>query len=265
MAIGGQLDLLVVPLPAGEDPDSLLRQWGSGALRECLNSASHWLEWELDRLLEGLNREPGDLSLLQRAERAGSDDLALLPKGVLRHRAEQRLKGCLGVVAPVLHSSPMVHGGDAGRLKGGKAWAPCGSSAGELHSAARPKVAGLELPGATAAETIAIERAERRALRLFLCSPVCRDPLAVLVITNDLYRRAQQCLVEAHRRLNQPVHSSQTDPLPKAILAICPQLDPHLAALLEGLCTMDAAAREALYQAPEGEMMAILDVLEPVE
>jgi len=81
-----------------------------------------------------------------------------------------------------------------------------------------------------------IERAELRALRLFLCSPVCRDPLAVLVITHPLYRQAQQCLVE-----------------------------PHLASLLEGLCTMEAAAREALFLAPEGELMCILNVLEPVE
>ncbi len=125
-------------------------------------------------------------------------------------------------------------------------------------------MAGLELHGATAAQTSAIERAERRVLRLFLCNPDCRDPLAALVISTDLYRRALRCLVEAHRRLNQPVHSSQTDPLPKAILAICPQVDPHLADLLEGLCTMDAAAWEALYQASQVEVMAILDVLEPV-
>ncbi len=38
-----------------------------------------------------------------------------------------------------------------------------------------------------------------------------------------------------------------------------------IGALLEGLCTMDAAAREALFQAPEGEMLAILDVLEPLK
>ena len=120
---------------------------------------------------------------------------------------------------------------------------------------------GLEEHSGTSAENTAIERAEFRALRLFLCSSVCRDPLAVLVISNDLYRRAQQVLVEAHRRLNQPVRSAQEDPLPRAILAICPQLEPHLAALLQRLCTMDAGAREALFQAPEGEMMAILDVL----
>ncbi len=98
LAIGGQLDLLVVPLPAGEDPDSLLRQRGPEALQKCLNSASHWLEWELDQILEGLRSKPGDLSLLQQAEMAGADYLALLPKGVLRHRAEQRLRGDAGGV-----------------------------------------------------------------------------------------------------------------------------------------------------------------------
>jgi DNA primase len=262
-AIAGLLELAVVALPAGSDPDDIIRTQGPEALQLHLQAASHWLHWELDQLLAPLQTDPDNLSVVQHCEQEVKRLLALLLQGALRQRAEQRLKESLGVVAPVAHA-PKVHGGEAGRLKGGKAWAPCGSSGGEQHWAARPKVAGLELPGATAAQTIAIERAERRALRLFLCNPYCRDPLAALVISTDLYRRALQCLVEAHRRLNQPVHTSQTDPLPKAILAICPQLEPHLAALLEGLCIMDAAAREAAYQAPEGETMAILDVLEPV-
>jgi hypothetical protein len=42
-------------------------------------------------------------------------------------------------------------------------------------------------------------------------------------------------------------------------------MDVHFAALLEGLRTMDAAAREALFKTPEGEMMTTLDVLKPVE
>jgi hypothetical protein len=175
----------------------------------------------------------------------------------------------------------------AGRLRGGKAWAPCGGSAGGGRSGGRqPGTPGRPAAGFPAGrspqeqgttpttepaaalspeQTAAIERAEFRALRLFLCSPVCRDPLAVLVVRNPLYRRAQACLVEAHRRLPRSIRTAQEDPLPKVVLALCPQLEPHLASLLEGLCTMEAAAREALFLAPEGEMMAILDVLEPVE
>lgn len=136
-----------------------------------------------------------------------------------------------------------------GLLKGAQPWHPCGSETNPAET----------LDGATT-----IERAELRALRLFLCSPVCRDPLAVLVIQNDLYRRAQACLVEAHRRLSGPIRSAQEDPLPRAVMAMGPQLEPRLAALLEGICTMDSSAREALFARPEGEMMVVLDVLEPV-
>ncbi len=95
-------------------------------------------------------------------------------------------------------------------------------------------------------------------------SAVCRDPLAVLVIHNYLYRRAQACLVEAHRRLTGPIRSAQEDPLPRAVVAMLPKLEPRLAVFLESICTMDSTAREALFLSPEGEMKAILEVLEPV-
>jgi hypothetical protein len=85
-----------------------------------------------------------------------------------------------------------------------------------------------------------------------------------LVIDNDLYRRAQHCLAQVHQRLNVPILSAQEDPLPKSVLAMCPQLEPHLAQLLEQLCSLDPDVRERLFQQPEGEMMAVLDVLEPV-
>jgi hypothetical protein len=109
-----------------------------------------------------------------------------------------------------------------------------------------------------------IDRAEFRALRLFVCSPVCRDPLAVLQIRNDLYRRAQHCLVQVHQRLSVSITSAQEDPLPRSVLAICPQLEPHLSHLLEQLCSLDLDVRDRLFQHPEEEMMAVLDVLEPV-
>jgi hypothetical protein len=41
-------------------------------------------------------------------------------------------------------------------------------------------------------------------------------------------------------------------------------LEPHLARLLEQLCGLDPDVRERLFQQSEGEMMAVLDVLEPV-
>jgi DNA primase len=248
--IAGGLDLAVVSLPTGSDPDGLIRKEGPKALQKRLDRATHWLSWELDQLLAPLVANPDDLSAVQRCERQAKELLALLPSGALRQRTEQRLQEGLGVVPKVVCSKAKARQGDSGLLaKGAQPWPPCTSD---------PDSA-TELDGATA-----IERAELRALRLFLCSPVCRDPLAVLVIQHDLYRRAQACLVEAHRRLSGPIRSAQEDPLPRAVMAMGPQLEPRLAALLESLCTMDSHSREALFLKPEGEMMAVLDVLETV-
>jgi len=248
--VAAGLDLAVVSLPAGSDPDGLIRQEGPGALQKCLDGASHWLTWELDQLLAPLQANPDDLSVVQRCELEAKQLLALLPTGALRQRAEQRLQEGLGVVPKVAPVKPLSHKGESpGAFKGAQAW----------HSFSSETNSAEALDGATA-----IDRAELRALRLFFCSPVCRDPLAVLVIHNDLYRRAQACLVEAHRRLSGPIRSAQEDPLSRAVMAMGPQLEPRLAALLESLCTMDSSAREALFLKPEGEMMAVLDVLEPV-
>lgn len=248
--IAGGLDLAVVSLPTGSDPDGLIRKEGPEALQKRIDGATHWLTWELDQLLAPLLANPDDLSAVQRCEREAKELLALLPPGALRQRAKQRLHEGLGVVPKVVCSKAKARQGDSGLLaKGAQPWPPCVSD----------PVTAEALDGATA-----IERAELRALRLFLCSHVCRDPLAVLVIHNDLYRRAQACLVEAHRRLSGPIRSAQEDPLPRAVMAMGPQLEPRLAALLESLCTMDSHSREALFLKPEEEMTAILDVLEAV-
>jgi hypothetical protein len=132
------------------------------------------------------------------------------------------------------------------------------------HREHQPAPSSAASPPPVHGDAAQIERAEYRALRLFLCSPVCRDPLAVLVVRNDLYRRAQQCLVQVHQRITGPINSAQDDPLPRSVMAICPQLEPHLAQLLERFCSLDPGVRDTLFRQPEGEMMAVLDVLEPV-
>jgi DNA primase len=239
LAIGGQLDLLVVPLPAGEDPDSLLRQRGPAALQEFLNSASHWLEWELDQILEGLNREPGDLSLLQQAERAGSDYLALLPKGVLRHRAEQRLRGALE-----------------------------GFCASPPGAAAPPLAQELDDPKAPSQEE-AILMAERRALRLFLHNPELREVLAVLGLSNPLHREAMGCLLLLDRRLREADGAAgcstgvaEADGLMGVLQESLPLLDPPVAALLAPLARCGELMRKRLKEQAAEELGAVLGVLE---
>ena len=187
--------------------------------------------------------------MLQRCETQARELLAVLPPGALRERAERRLQEALGVV-PQLH-----HGAQPHRAKGLGPGRPQDQQTQGSPAASPPSAHG---------DAAQIERAEYRALRLFLCSPVCRDPLAVLVVRNDLYRRSQQCLVQVHQRITGPIARAQDDPLPRSVLAICPQLEPHLAQLLERLCSLDPGVRDTLFRQPDGEMMAILDVLEPV-
>ena len=243
------LELAVVDLPSGSDPDGLIRSQGPDALRRLSHQARHWLHWELDQLLAPLIADGNNFTVLQRCEAEAKQLLAVLPQGALRERAERRLQEALGVV-PQLQQGAQRHRG-----KG---------PAGGRHRELQPAPSSAASPPPAHGDAAQIERAEYRALRLFLCSPVCRDPLAVLVIRNDLYRRAQQCLVQLHQRLPGPISSAQDDPLPRAVLAMTDQLEPHLAQLLERLCSLDPGVRDTLFRAPEGEMMAILDVLEPV-
>ena len=247
--IGSGLDLAVVELPSGSDPDGLILSHGPDALIRPIEQARHWLQWELDQLLAPLNADADNLSVLQRCEAQARELLAVLPPGALRERAERRLQEALRAL-PQLHHDVQPH-----RAKGPGPGRPQAQQPQGSPAASHPPDHG---------DAAQIERAEYRALRLFLCSPVCRDPLAVLVVRNDLYRRAQQCLVQVHQRITGPIASAQEDPLPRSVLAICPQLEPHLAQLLERLCRLDLGVRDTLFRQPEGEMMAILDVLEPV-
>ncbi|MEI6617074.1 MAG: CHC2 zinc finger domain-containing protein, partial [Cyanobium sp. ELA507] len=175
--IGSGLELAVVELPTGTDPDGLIRSHGPDALRRPIEQARHWLQWELDQLLAPLSADADNLSVLQRCEAQARELLAVLPPGALRERAERRLQEALGVV-PQLHP-PRAKGTSTGRPQEQQPQANPASSPPPAHG-----------------DAAQIERAKYRALRLFLCSPVCRDPLAVLVVRNDLYRRAQQCLVQ---------------------------------------------------------------------
>jgi DNA primase len=236
LAITGQLDLLVVALPPGDDPDSLVRREGAQGLQHHLAQARHWLAWELDRLLVVLEADPNDLSVLQRCEKQGSELLAQLPEGVLRQKAEQRLQEALGVV-------PQGKGPGKGAV-----------------------VAPLE--GGSNGSTVqqdAVLLAESRALRLFLCCPSLREVLSVLVLSDPLHREAVGWLWCLSRRLGENAFGAQGDGLRASVLAALPQMDAPLAALLRPLVGCGEAVRMRLEAQPEGELMWILDVLEPVK
>jgi hypothetical protein len=56
--IGSGLELAVVGLPNGSDPDGLIRNHGPDALIRPIEQARHWLHWELDQLLATLTPTP---------------------------------------------------------------------------------------------------------------------------------------------------------------------------------------------------------------
>lgn len=231
LAIAGQLDLLVVALPPGDDPHSLVRREGAQGLQHHLAQARHWLAWELDRLLADLEADPNDLSALQRCERKGSELLALLPEGILRQKAEQRLLEALG----------MVPQGNAPR-KGTKV-PPLGGNANGL-------------PGVQEAVLLG----ERRVLRLFLCCPSLREVLSVLVLSDPLHREAMGWLWCLSRRLGENASGAEGDGLRVSVLTALPQMDAPLAHLLRPLLGCGEAVRRGLEAHPEGELMCILDV-----
>jgi hypothetical protein len=270
----GDLDLLVVPFPPGEDPDSLLRSQGVSGLRDCLAQGRHWLHWELDRLLADLQHDPDDLSSLQRCERQGAELLAQLPPGALRRKAEQRLREALGGLPTAAHHNGQSVRGLRVTQAGG---AEQKAKAIEIEAIAphRHKGEGEE----QAQSDASVHQAERRALRLFLCNPGLREVLSVLELADPLHREAMGWLWCLQQRLacrestatvagSNPSHCGkqviQGDGLLAAVIAAMPSMDPPLAQLLSPLLHCGEPVRVKLAAHPEPELMCILDVLEPV-
>jgi DNA primase len=274
LLLHGDLDLLVVPVPPGEDPDSILRSQGVSGLRACLAQGRHWLHWELDRLLADVQQDPDDLSALQRCELEGADLLAQLPPGALRRKAEQLLREALGGLPGAAH-----HNGQSGRgLRVTK-----GGAAERKSKATDIEVVSFQNDIGEAEDQrqgdASVHQAERRALRLFLCNPGLREVLSVIELADPLHREAMGWLWCLQQRLagresanavadSKPSRSVeqviQGDGLRAAVIAAMPSMDPPLAQLLSPLLHCGEPVRVKLAAHPEPELMCILDVLEPV-
>ena len=79
-----------------------------------------------------------------------------------------------------------------------------------------------------------------------------------------LHRRAMEVLQEVLRRLPQEI-GKQQDSLARAVRGLCGRLEPELGELLQQLCRDGLEVQEMLRGNVKGEVMAVLDVLEPVE
>ena len=222
--VAGAMGASVLPLPQGQDADGLIREQGASAMEGLIASGRHWLQWRLDRLLEPLGgaEAPVALELLQRVERDGLALLGQLPDGVLRQTAEQRLKQALAVAAG-----------------NGCAQAPAG------------RVAALAPPGQTARQ-----RAEQRALRLYVHGPECRPLLAALVLQEPSCRVALEWLCNL-----TPLAADGA--LAALALELAAQLPDAIGMRLVQAAAPGPEVVAVLQKDAQAELAAVLDLLEP--
>ncbi|MCP9832164.1 hypothetical protein KBZ14_14825, partial [Synechococcus sp. HJ21-Hayes] len=220
----GGLSASVVQLPEGQDADGLLRAQGPKAMEGLIASARHWLEWRLDRLLAPLTASTGEASLetLQAVERDGMALVEQLPDGVLRRSAEQRLDVAL-------------------------------RGSGEQTFGTLPPAVAVVQPSATTAR----HRAERRALRLFVHAPECRELLQCLAFQDHACRAAMEWL-----------NSLALVAMEGSIAVMALELAGHLQGAVQVEVNQAAAPGPdviaVLHRAHEVELQAVLDALEPI-
>jgi DNA primase len=154
LALQGQLELRVLHLPSGKDPDEFLREHGAGEYRALLDQAPLWLDWQIEQVLAG--RDLAQADQFQQAVTALVALLARLPQSAVRSRYLQQV---------------------AERLAGGQA-----RLARQLEDDLRQQVKGQrwhgratrwDPPGASTVQ----ERAEAEVLRLYLHCPSQRPQI----------------------------------------------------------------------------------------
>jgi DNA primase len=228
MAIADTIELTVLPLPDGQDPDGLLRQEGAEGFWHRYHRAPNWLSWELDQLLAPAEAAPDDPQVLQHCDHSARQLLKQLPAGGLRRWAEQRLRRSLGAVpqAPVAPDLPIN-------------WTP-------------PPL---------------WQHTERRALRLYMCSPETRPLLDPLQFRDRVNSIAMSILRQLNQRLPprpKPADLGERDMLAGCVLTICPRLDPPVTVLLEELACNPPEVWRILRRDPQPELEVVLQILEPV-
>jgi len=172
LALQGQLELRVLHLPAGKDPDEFLKEHGAGEYRSLLDQAPLWLDWQIDQVLEGR-----DLARSDQFQQAVSELVVLLgklPASAVRSRYLQQV---------------------AERLSGGQA-----RLALQLEDDLRQQVKGQRWHGRSQrweqpGEAGLRERAEAELLRLYLHCPTHRG-----TIRAELRRRELDDFALAHHR-----------------------------------------------------------------
>ena len=186
LALQGQLELRVLQLPAGKDPDEFLKLHGAGDYRSLLDQSPLWLDWQIEQVLQGR-----DLSRSDQFQQAVSALVALLgklPQSAVRSRylqqVAERLSGGQARMARSLED-------DLRRQVQGQRW----------HG----RSARWEQPGSISVQ----ERAEADLLRLYLLCPLRRAD-----IRQQLRQWEQEDFVlQHHRRLWAAIGELEEDNL----------------------------------------------------
>jgi DNA primase len=158
LALQGQIELRVLHLPSGKDPDEFLRDHGPGEYRALLDQAPLWLDWQIEQVLEG--RDLAQADQFQQAVTALVALLARLPQSAVRSRylqqVSERLAGGQARLAQQLED-------DLRQQVKGQRW----------HG----RAARWDPPGATSVQ----ERTEAEVLRLYLHCPPQRPEIRRLL------------------------------------------------------------------------------------
>ncbi len=186
LALQGQLELRVLQLPAGKDPDEFLKQHGAGEYRSLLDSAPPWLDWQIEQVLADKDLARSDQ--FQQAVQGLVALLGKLPQSAVRSHYLQQV---------------------AERLSGGQA-----RLALQLEDDLRQQVKGQRWHGRSTrweqpGEAGLRERAEAELLRLYLHCPSYRG-----AIRSELRRRElEDFALHHHRQLWAAISSLEEDNL----------------------------------------------------
>ena len=186
LALQGQLELRVLHLPAGKDPDEFLKEHGAGDYRSLLDQAPLWLDWQIDQVLEDR-----DLARSDQFQQAVSELVVLLgklPASAVRSRYLQQV---------------------AERLSGGQA-----RLALQLEDDLRQQVKGQRWHGRSQrweqpGEAGLRERAEAELLRLYLHCPSHRGSIRAELRRREL----DDFAIVHHRQLWAAISSLEEDNL----------------------------------------------------
>ena len=173
LALQGQLELRVLHLPSGKDPDEFLKEHGAGDYRALLDQAPLWLDWQIEQVLEGRDLSKADQ--FQQGVSALVELLGKLPPSAVRTHYLQQV---------------------AERLSGGQ-----GRLALQLEEDLRQQVKGQRWHGRSArfeqpGESSQRERSEAEILRLYLHCPSHRS-----AIRRELRERELEDFALQHHRL----------------------------------------------------------------